>query len=258
MIPWTIAYQIPCPWNYPGKNTGVGCHFLLQGIFPTQELNPRILCLLHWQVDCLPLAPPGKPSCLPTITYIQVLPKSGKQQGLPPWLQKMDSNLHGSKSVVNAGVSWLHSLIGLGQGAGQAWLPSPQSPSIVSGLITVINPFSCITREGSFSRLDLDCWSNKTSRRKMTHTASIEEVYEVMGSGFETWLGFDSWLRYWADVWAWTNPSLQLQCPVLWNGVKKTISVSKVHTKDRMRWCTYWTVLSVLTALIGAKLDNWL
>ena len=28
------------PWNFPGKNTGVGCHFLLQGIFPTQELNP--------------------------------------------------------------------------------------------------------------------------------------------------------------------------------------------------------------------------
>ena len=33
-----------CPWNSPGKNTGVGCHFLLQGIFLTQGLNP---CLLH-------------------------------------------------------------------------------------------------------------------------------------------------------------------------------------------------------------------
>ena len=29
-----------CPWDFPGKNTGVGCHFLLQGIFPNQELNP--------------------------------------------------------------------------------------------------------------------------------------------------------------------------------------------------------------------------
>ena len=29
-----------CPWNSPGKNTGVGCHSLLQGIFPTQGLNP--------------------------------------------------------------------------------------------------------------------------------------------------------------------------------------------------------------------------
>ena len=33
-----------CPWDFPGKNTGVGCHFLLWGIFPTQGLNP---CLLH-------------------------------------------------------------------------------------------------------------------------------------------------------------------------------------------------------------------
>ena len=28
-----------CPSNFPGKNTAVGCHFLLQGIFPTQGLN---------------------------------------------------------------------------------------------------------------------------------------------------------------------------------------------------------------------------
>ena len=34
----------------PGKNTGVGCHALLQGIFPTQGLNRCLLCLLHWQV----------------------------------------------------------------------------------------------------------------------------------------------------------------------------------------------------------------
>ena len=37
----------------PGKNTEVGCHFLLQGIFPTQGLY---LYLLHWQADSLPLS----------------------------------------------------------------------------------------------------------------------------------------------------------------------------------------------------------
>ena len=35
-----------------GKNTGVGCHDFLQGIFLTQGMNP---CLLHWQADSLPL-----------------------------------------------------------------------------------------------------------------------------------------------------------------------------------------------------------
>ena len=45
----------------PGKNTGVGCHALLQGIFPTQGSNSCLLRLLHWQEGSLPLAPPRKP-----------------------------------------------------------------------------------------------------------------------------------------------------------------------------------------------------
>ena len=43
--------RLLCPWDSPGKNTGVGCHFLLQGILPTQGSNPH---LLHWQADSLP------------------------------------------------------------------------------------------------------------------------------------------------------------------------------------------------------------
>ena len=56
--PWTIAHQTPLSMEFPGKNTGMGCHFLLQGIFPTQQLN---LHLLHWQVVSFTTAPPGKP-----------------------------------------------------------------------------------------------------------------------------------------------------------------------------------------------------
>ena len=44
-----------CPWNFPGKNTGVDGNFLLQGIFPTQGLNPGLLHLPQWWVDSLPL-----------------------------------------------------------------------------------------------------------------------------------------------------------------------------------------------------------
>ena len=50
-----------CPRDSPGKNTGVGCHALLQGIFPTQRSNLHLLYFLHWQTGSLPLAPPGKP-----------------------------------------------------------------------------------------------------------------------------------------------------------------------------------------------------
>ena len=39
--------RLLCLWAFSGKNTGVGCHFLLQGIFSTQGSNPRLLGLLH-------------------------------------------------------------------------------------------------------------------------------------------------------------------------------------------------------------------
>jgi len=45
-------------WDFPGRNTGVGCHFLLQGIVLTQGLN---LQFLHWQEDSLPLNHQGNP-----------------------------------------------------------------------------------------------------------------------------------------------------------------------------------------------------
>ena len=47
---WTVAARPLCPWDFSGKNIGVGCHFLLQGIFPAQGSNPRLVCLLHLQV----------------------------------------------------------------------------------------------------------------------------------------------------------------------------------------------------------------
>ena len=40
-----------CPWDFPGKNNAVGCHFLLQGIFQTQGSNLHFLQLLHCQAD---------------------------------------------------------------------------------------------------------------------------------------------------------------------------------------------------------------
>ena len=52
--------RLLCPQDSPGKNTGVGCHDQLQGIFPTQGSNLSLM-FPAWQPDSLPLAPPGKP-----------------------------------------------------------------------------------------------------------------------------------------------------------------------------------------------------
>ena len=58
VTPWTVANQAPLSMGFSSKDTGVGCHSLLQGIFPTQGSK---LHLLHWQVSSLSLGPPGKP-----------------------------------------------------------------------------------------------------------------------------------------------------------------------------------------------------
>ena len=52
---WTVACQAPLSMGFPGKNTGMGCHFLLHRIFLSQRSNPCLFCLLNWQVDSLPL-----------------------------------------------------------------------------------------------------------------------------------------------------------------------------------------------------------
>ena len=50
--------RLLCPWDFPGKNTGASCHFLLQGIFLTHGSN---LHLLLWQEDSLLLSHLGSP-----------------------------------------------------------------------------------------------------------------------------------------------------------------------------------------------------
>ena len=63
------------PWDFPGKDTGVGCHFLIQEIFPTQGLN---LGLLH---------------CRPTLYCLS-------HQGSPPYTQRN----HNSKRHLHSNV----------------------------------------------------------------------------------------------------------------------------------------------------------
>ena len=61
------------PRDFPGKNTGVGCHSLHQGMFLTQRLKPH---LLHFQwIFFLPSEPPAKPIQCRTGLYMDVLGK---------------------------------------------------------------------------------------------------------------------------------------------------------------------------------------
>ena len=82
---WTAAARLLCLWAFPDKNTGVGCHFLLQGIFSVQARNPCLpaspaspagscllshgwrcsgacqvsSCVHHWELFAFPFVGPG-------------------------------------------------------------------------------------------------------------------------------------------------------------------------------------------------------
>ena len=89
-----LPARLLCPWDFSGKSTGVGCYFLLQGIFPTQGLNP---CLLHCRQIFFTAKPPGKPYCNPYSIEIILKPKCGllmtAQNKSTPWsaLQSLTS-----------------------------------------------------------------------------------------------------------------------------------------------------------------------
>ena len=57
---WPHGLWCFCLWDFPGKNTGVVYHFLLQGIVSTQGLNTHVLQLLPWQADSFATEPLGK------------------------------------------------------------------------------------------------------------------------------------------------------------------------------------------------------
>ena len=66
--------RLLCPWICPGKNTGVGCHALLLGIFPTQGLNLHLLYLSHCRQILWQLSRLGSPVLiLPVLNHLTCL-----------------------------------------------------------------------------------------------------------------------------------------------------------------------------------------
>ena len=68
--------RLLCPWNFSGKNTGMGCHFLLQGILPTQGSNMHLL-----RADSLPVSYLGSPTACAPLQTLEVL-RNGRELGL--------------------------------------------------------------------------------------------------------------------------------------------------------------------------------
>ena len=67
VTPWTAACQAPLSMGFSGKNTGVGCHFLLQDIFPTQGWSPG---LQHCRLILYHLSHQGSPKVKEKVTQL--------------------------------------------------------------------------------------------------------------------------------------------------------------------------------------------
>ena len=83
-IPWTVACQAPLSMGFPRQEYWSGLPFLLQGIFPSQGSNLR---LLLWQADSLPLSCEGSPVLGKTLDkcYLLQLHLSFMNSCIRPW-----------------------------------------------------------------------------------------------------------------------------------------------------------------------------
>ena len=92
------AHEAPLSMVFSAKNTGIGCHFLHQGIFLTQGSNLHPLCLLHWQQGSLPFESPP-------LSEEKVVPPSSfcNSITLNPKLDKHKKNNYRAASLMNTG-----------------------------------------------------------------------------------------------------------------------------------------------------------
>ena len=93
--PWTVTCQAPLSMQFYRQEYWRGLSFLLQGIFPTQGLNPHLLCLLYWQAYSLPLSHLGSSYWIIRKHLVNIY------MCLPQWL-------NGKESVCNAGDTGLN------------------------------------------------------------------------------------------------------------------------------------------------------
>ena len=121
VTPWTVARRVLWPCNFPGKNTVLNCHFLLQGIFPTQESN---LCLLHFRQILYWLSYEVL-WVLRDKNFFSIFLVSLYDSTTPKILQPPETKIHWSQSLTDP-CSFQH--------------PSPSCPIEIPGAVSIILP----------------------------------------------------------------------------------------------------------------------
>ena len=99
-VPWKAALSMELSRK---KNAGMSFHFVLQGIFPSQGLNPSPLHFLHWQAYSLPLVPPGTHLSYTSTKYILLQPGVVSYLYMYPFLTNPSKFLACSRLLVCSG-----------------------------------------------------------------------------------------------------------------------------------------------------------
>ena len=95
---WTAAYQAPVSVDFPGKNTGVGCHFLLSGIFLMQGLNPLSPASRALADRLSTTEPPGKaPIFIFKSLYINLMVTTNQKSIIDTHTEERKELKHNSK-----------------------------------------------------------------------------------------------------------------------------------------------------------------
>ena len=89
VTPWTVTHRMPLAVELLSNSTGLGCHFFLQGIFPTDGSNPHLLCLLLCRQIPYPLSHQG--SIIKDLKF----PREGSGHSIPAILQDAHMGLWG-------------------------------------------------------------------------------------------------------------------------------------------------------------------
>ena len=146
--------RLLCPGDSPGKNTGVRCHALLQGIFPTQGIDLHLFRLLHWQAVSLSVAPSGKPVFYCQFSLVQLL--NCIRLFATPWTAACQASL----SITNS-QSLLKPLCPLSR-----WCHPTISSSVV--------PFSLSQHQGLFQWVSSSHQMAKVSELQLQHQSFSE------------------------------------------------------------------------------------
>ena len=130
-------------WDFPGKNTGVDCHFLLHGISRTRDWT-HVFCLWYWQMDSLPLNSQGSPGEEGSVQFSHsVVSDSLRSHGLQHSRPPCPSPIPGACSKSCPLSRWCH-------------------PTISSSVIPFSSHLQSFLASGSFQRSQLFAWGGQS------------------------------------------------------------------------------------------------